>query len=592
MTTVPRKRGGTSRSRPPLARALLLALFATVAGGGAFLVLEARPQSAPVLHQYFPGQVEPGQTLRILGAAFEPTEGANNVYIGDTPVFVSAATETELTVRVPSSLEVEGQAELKLSVGARGQRSNTLFLTVYRAPRIDELRPLVALPGETVMAHGAHFREPFEVTVGGLPAQVQEATADGLRFIVPDVPLLIGEPTLVRSKALDHWGRPTELIVGRPPIVVSLAPVQGPPGTRVKITGYGFDSSPSANRVSLDGRRALVLAATGRELTVIAPSTRVSSLTRAPVSVRAFGNDSSTDVSFAIQKEGSAGRFVPSFFVSPVDDRADEVFVATELGPVLLLGSAGDDPSLVDRAARIAATLTRLARGGGGRVEAEREVVRMNEIEEILTVYDDDVDAYARSGRTPSPEELALHWAAILDDYFALFVRGERPYRVLDRSLRGRVLVDLFVESRRAEPSSGGVPHTTAEKAIGAWRTRFRAMAVEVPAADAGTGGTAIAGRWDGEVTQATPEPREIRLDLRMSGVSLSGRLTSEVNQVAVTVPIRSVRYSRRGLGFLAGLGGEDHFFDGELSGSEIAGDILEREGGEPVGRFKVVFVE
>ncbi len=592
MTTIPKKRAIVSRSRPPVARALLMALFATVAGGGAFFVLEGRPHSPPVLNQFFPGQVEPGQTLRILGAAFEPTEGANNVYIGDTPVFVSAASEDELTVRLPSTLDVDGKVELPLSVGARGQRSNALFVTVFRSPRIDELRPQVALPGESVVARGEHFREPFEVMVGGLAASVEVADANSIRFVVPDVPLLQGEPAAVRSKGLDYWGRDATLILGRPPIVVGVAPAQGPPGTIVKVAGYGFDTNPSANRVSFDGRRALVLAASGRELTVIAPSTSVSSQTRASLLVRAFGNDSTTDISFTIHKEGSAGRFVPSFFPAPVDDRFDEVFVATELGPLLLLGSSGDDPSLVDRATRIAATLSRLARAGDSRVEAQGDVVMMDGRVEILAAREGDVDAHARSGRTPTAEELALHWAALLDDHLALFVGGKRPFRVLDRTLRGQVLLDLFVESRRAAPTSAGVPQAVAKKAIDAWRGRYRRLALEVPRADASTGGAAVAGHWDGNVTEAASEPRGIGLDLRASAGSLSGRFTSEVNQVAVTVPLRRVRYARGRISFLAGLGGEDRYFEGELQGDEIAGDVLKSEGGERVAKFRIVFVE
>ena len=592
MTTVPKKRAGLSRARPPVARALLMALFATVAGGGAFFVLDGRPHSAPVLNQLFPGQVEPGQTLRILGTAFEPTEGANNVYIGDTPVFVSVASEDELTVQLPSTLEVDGKAELPLSVGARGQRSNALFVTVYRSPRIDELRPQVAMPGESVVARGAHFREPFEVMVGGLAATVEAATADSIQFVVPDVPPLQGEPAAVRSRGLDYWGHDATLIIGRPPIVAGVAPAQGPPGTRVKIAGYGFDSSPSANRVSFDGRRALVLAASGRELTVIAPSTSVSSQTRASLLVRAFGNDSTTDISFTIHKQGSADRFVPSFFPAPVDDRLDEVFVATELGPLLLLGSSGDDPSLIDRAARISAAVAGLTGGSDGRVEAQGDAVMMDGRVEILTAREGDVDAYARSGHTPTGEELALHWAALLDDHLALFLSGERPFRVLDRTLRGQVLLDLFVESRRAAPTSTGVPQQVAEKVIGAWRGRYQRMALEVPRADASTRGAAVAGHWDGNVTEASSEPRGIQLDLRVSDGSLSGRFTSEVNRVAVTVPLRRVRYARGRLGFRAGLGGEDRYFEGELLGNEIAGDVLKVEGGEPVAKFRIVFVE
>jgi hypothetical protein len=117
-------------------------------------------------------------------------------------------------------------------------------------------------------------------------------------------------------------------------------------------------------------------------------------------------------------------------------------------------------------------------------------------------------------------------------------------------------------------------------------------MALEIPRADAGTGGAAVAGRWDGDVTEASNEPRGIQLDLRAGDGGLSGRLTSEVNDVAVTVPIRRARYTPGRLGFLAGLGGEDRYFQGELRGNEIVGDVLEREGDEPVAKFRIAFVE
>ena len=93
-------------------------------------------------------------------------------------------------------------------------------------------------------------------------------------------------------------------------------------------------------------------------------------------------------------------------------------------------------------------------------------------------------------------------------------------------------------------------------------------------------------------MTEASSEPRGIQLDLRASDGSLSGRFTSEINRVAVTVPLRRVRYARGRLGFRAGLGGADRYFEGELLGNEIAGDVLKVEGDEPVAKFRIVFVE
>src|SRR5262249_57946708 len=88
----------------------------------------------------------------------------------------------------------------------------------------------------------------------------------------------------------------------------------------------------------------------------------------------------------------------------------------------------------------------------------------------IVRATAQDAAAYARPwdpgqkpGRAPGERALATYWAALLQDYFSLFVAGQRPLKVLELSPPGKVLNELFAESQRLAPQGGGGPNRRGE---------------------------------------------------------------------------------------------------------------------------------
>jgi hypothetical protein len=65
--------------------------------------------------------------------------------------------------------------------------------------------------------------------------------------------------------------KPTTLLIGQPPLIVSVEPATGMPGDRVKIKGGGFSPDPAGDVVTFFGVPALILTASQRELEVVVP---------------------------------------------------------------------------------------------------------------------------------------------------------------------------------------------------------------------------------------------------------------------------------------------------------------------------------
>ena len=170
--------------------------------------------------------------------------------------------------------------------------------------------------------------------------------------------------------------------------------------------------------------------------------------------VTARGQASSGRVRYFLTRS-TTSTFAPRFFASPVQRYPGEplVFVSTQLAPVLLLGGPDRSDSTAVRAAEVASALNELVRGARSKkVEIEYRprptpsVAVVGEVDPFLTATAADAAAYskpwetgARSGRRVGARSLAQHWAALLQDYFGLFLYRERPLRMLSLSPRSVV---------------------------------------------------------------------------------------------------------------------------------------------------------
>jgi hypothetical protein len=575
---------------------------AVLAGGGVMAWLKMRPV-APALTALAPPQAEPRQNLVLTGTGFDAEARGNTVRIGTRTAEVTAATATQVTVKVPADLDTAA-ADVPVSITTRGGESNTVFLRVKRLPGGLKLEPDVALPGGEVTVTGQNLEvKPLMVRVAGIPADVVEASAASIRFRVPTaVPFEEGRAVPVTLQVGVDSSPAVTLLLGRLPLIAEVAPRNGRAGDRVTMRGRGFDPSAAGNAVTFGTEPALVLSATETEMVAVVPHAQAGgSQIEVPISVTARGSSSAGGRPFTIQKP-SAAVFVPRFFAAPVpeDQSGERVFVSTALGPVLLLSGRGDAASPAERAARAADALNNAF---GSKVSLElREspapAVAVQERPEVIaTATAADAAAYAPPiapvAARVSPRALAGHWLAVLQDMQALFVNRQRPVRVVQGSPRGKVLLDLYAEGERLGGTGAGVPTRLVDPLPFAVGRAFREMALAPPAAGQALAAAAVTGVWRGTMEEDGVGQRPMQLRVEMAGSRLAGAITSRSGKLGMEIPVSDLVYEKGVLSFRTTSGSIARRYRATLEGATLAGTIHAADAREPViGRFTLRYTE
>jgi hypothetical protein len=482
-------------------------------------------------------------------------------------------------------------------------RSRPVPFLIDTPLRVTGFEPEAVMPGEEVTAKGAGFAEgAASVTVAGKAAEVVEARRDGLRFKVPALEAAEGTVVPVLVRVGKEAAKPAELILGRLPIVLAASPARGVAGDKLVLQGRGFASDAAGNGVTFAGVPAFVLSASPRELTVLAPNPGLDRVeNQAEVVVRAGGQASAGRAVFTVVRPAGSS-FVLRFYPAAVaPGNVTQAYVASDMGPLFLLASPAGAPSLIERSARYATALNaafdRALTGQAVVFEARAQPAAGIGItgapDLMAAVAPEDVAAYGPAGTAPlAPAGLAEHWAALLNDYMAVFVKGEKPYRVLALSPLGRSLVDL----RAALAPHPGAP-ISSERVAGLspdLLSRLR-MAALGPGggggADAGAGHGAAAvleGQWDGEMQDQNAASKPITVRLRVDGPRIEGKLTNRSLAVTMDVALRDVSFERGVLTFLLPSGAATRTFRGKVAGGSITGTLHATPGGPAIGTFSL----
>jgi len=602
----PRARRRGARMAPPdLPRVAIMGGAAALLSLVAFYAWSHLHQPPPVLSGITPPKVEVGSTVTIAGAGFAGSADGNHVQFGDVDATVTNASPTSLAVTVPA-IPGANVKEVAVTVRAGGGRSNALFVKIARLPRITKLEPDVAVPGAEVTLHGQNLDgAPVSVRIGGEKVQPIDARADSLRVKVPDIPWTDGQTVSVAIDVGPDAARPIPLILGRLPLVLDMAPEDGPVGQRVTIKGRGFDPSPAANKVTFGGVPALVLAASATELRAAVPAVAtVEAQTPLPVVVEARGATSAGRTSFTLSRALSGMvrlRFFPA--PPPAGGTDRHALVSTQVAPVLLLTGPADAPSTAERADRVATALSTAMEAAITRPvsfevrEGATPAVAVSGGAVVVTATADDADGYAQGWEggpktRVTPKQIASYWAALLQDYATLFGQGQRSSRSAELSPRGRVFVDVYADAQR-RGAAGGVPTATVADFSPSVVKTLREMALSIPTGNA-SAGVAVAGRWEGTMNDAEAE-RNIEVQLDLDGSKLAGSFTTKAGGLAVRTPLQQVTYDKGLLKFVAASGGAPRQFRGTLDGSTLAGSIFKDAAAkdkDAVGRFSLRYVE
>jgi len=299
----------------------------------------------------------------------------------------------------------------------------------------------------------------------------------------------------------------------------------------------------------------------------------------------------------------SSGYFTPRYFPVPLAERpsrADLAVVATELGPVLLLSGSGDAPTTAERASRAAAALNAMTQQAAntaitleGREKPATGLAIVGTPDLLVAATPEDAAAYAEIGgvRRPTPRALADYWAALLQDYVALFVRGERPTRLLQLSSRGKTLLDIYGETLRRAGRGSGVPLSIVNPLTSSLAKSLRDMALIVPADGQAVAAAAMEGHWEGTMDDGGGE-KDILVRLSLQGGRLVGGLTTRAGGLGIEVPLRDVSFDRGTLRFVLVAGNVPRHFEGTVQDDAITGTVRLEAGSKDSGRFALRYVE
>ncbi len=231
-------------------------------------IADFQPRSGPV-----------GALVRISGAGYSATLADNTVTLQGTRCEVTAATPTELTVRIPAGAP---SGLFEVTVANNGTLRAATAFVVTHPPTITAFSPARLTVTQDVTITGTGFGTTpalVEVSLNGRALQLLQLTDTQLTAKVP-VGVASGRLTvLVRLQGSAVAA--TDLAVDPLLAIASFAPQSGFPGTRVALRGEGF---LEGSTVLFNGATAtpLTLAPTALDVLVPAGATTGSLSVRTP----------------------------------------------------------------------------------------------------------------------------------------------------------------------------------------------------------------------------------------------------------------------------------------------------------------------
>lgn len=205
-----------------------------------------------------------GTRVRINGSGFEAVVTGNYVDFNGKAALVEEAADDHLIVVAP-----DGVTTGPVSVTVLHQKIVGPLFTVVAAPVILNVTPLSGPAGTPMTILGTTFStilDENKVSINGVNVAVISATASKITLNIPGgtgngkIILTVNDQQAIGPDFKDQS-------LG----ISKLSPESGLAGTRVTITGTGFNTTASQNEVTFNGTVAKVLSATESNLVVIAP---------------------------------------------------------------------------------------------------------------------------------------------------------------------------------------------------------------------------------------------------------------------------------------------------------------------------------
>jgi hypothetical protein len=211
---------------------------------------------------YYPNSGAQGTLVTVEGTGFSNKADEISATFSGVKADIVSATATAVVMRAPASA-TSGAIVMKVN-----EESINIGSYTYQELSVQAISPVNGAAGTHVRITGAGFSSttgPAEVYINGKIAIVVSASDN---LLVAEVPEDAGTgPVTVKVNGKEASGQTFKFQV-----ISGIKPASGGKGTRVKISGGGFDEVIAGNYVDFNGKLALVIEATADYLVVVAPA--------------------------------------------------------------------------------------------------------------------------------------------------------------------------------------------------------------------------------------------------------------------------------------------------------------------------------
>jgi streptogramin lyase len=213
------------------------------------------------IESYYPNSGKGGTLVTIAGSGLSASISDYQVAVGGLTAEVISATDKEIVFRAPQG-QTTGNIVLKF-----GDKTWEVGTYSYQDLTVSRIFPTNGSAGTQVRIEGEGFGStdnPAEVYMNGKRALVVSASD---KVIVAEVPQDAGYgPVEVKVDGKESKGQNFKY-----QSVSNIKPLTGGKGTKVTITGVGFEENLTDNTVDFNGKKAVVLEASSTQLIVVAP---------------------------------------------------------------------------------------------------------------------------------------------------------------------------------------------------------------------------------------------------------------------------------------------------------------------------------
>jgi IPT/TIG domain/Glucodextranase, domain B len=228
------------------------------------------PTPAPTVTSLSSGLGPIGTPVTITGTNFGDTQGSSRVLFpglqgspASSPTNWSA---TSITVPVPT-----GAITGRVSVMVNGQVSNSLRYVVATL-NISSISPSSGAPGTTVTITGSGFgatQTTSLVTFNGTAAVVSSWSDTQIVATVPNN-ATTGNVLVIENNTPSNGVLFT--VATPPPLISSISPTSGAPGSTITIAGSGFGATQGSSTVTFNGISAAVVSWSDTQIVIIVPT--------------------------------------------------------------------------------------------------------------------------------------------------------------------------------------------------------------------------------------------------------------------------------------------------------------------------------